>query len=302
MPDDQWLESEPLNELVQDLAREATGKYRIESADAIEMILEDFESNATLQRAVVENDTAHRLKRTKAFKNAATAAKKKIYYRLRNYRIDAQEIDDLLVQLEQTSPTTPLEKRSQIVSAIVGGHASTRERLPSQDEFYRRLFEQVKPPNRVMDVGCGVHPLMFPFDSAWAREIECYIAVDRNDNDISCINHFARTHQLDQLRGIPWEISEGWSKLTELTGCKQFDVAFMMKVVPVVLRQQRELLPVLVETPATTWLLSGSRVAMAKRRSIEKREKRVLEGFVSHAGRSIQHEFVVDEEFVWIVE
>jgi 16S rRNA (guanine(1405)-N(7))-methyltransferase len=78
-------------------------------------------------------------------------------------------------------------------------------------------------------------------------------------------------------------------------------LALIMKVVPVVCRQQRELLSVLAETPADTWLLTGSRIALAKRRSIERREKRVLEEFVSLAGRTVKHEFVVEEEFAWVV-
>lgn len=302
MSDDRWLDNEPLNGLVHDLAREASDKYRIESADAIEMIREEFETNPALHRAAAENDSPQKLKRTKVYKKAANSAKKKIYFRLRNYRSDAQPIDGLLTRLTQASPETPIQERQAIISAIIQGHASTRERLPSRDEFYRQLFEHVNPPQRIIDVGCGVHPLMLPFESDWAREIKVYVAVDKNSNDISCINHFARTQQLEPLTGIHWEISEGWSKLGQRQHCQQFDVAFLMKVVPVVLRQQRELLPVLTHTPATTWILTGSRIGLAKRRTIEKREKRVLEEFVSLAGRTVKHEFEVDEEFVWIVK
>ena len=302
MNDDQWLESQPLTELVADLAQEAVKKYRIERSDATQMILDEFESNPSLKRAVDENETAQKLKRTGSFKKAASAAKKRIYYHLRNYRNDAQQLERLIKELEHASLDTPIEYRQQLIDAVVLGHASTRERIPSRDEFYRQLSGLIPPPTHIIDIGCGVHPLMFPFEGNWSTQIARYVAVDKNPNDVSCINHFSRLSPQAQLSAIQWEISEGWPALAEQTGCEQFDIAFIMKVVPVVRRQQRDLLSVLSQTPAKSWLLTGSRVAMAKRRSIEKREQRVLEEFVALAGRTVKHEFVVEEEFAWIVE
>jgi 16S rRNA (guanine(1405)-N(7))-methyltransferase len=255
-----------------------------------------------LQQAASDHKTAQKLRRTSAFKKAASAAKKKIYYHLRNYRSDTLQLEHLIDELEQATPDTPIEKQNEIIASIINGHASTRERLVSQHEFYRRLSELVEPPRNILDIGCGVHPLMFPFDAEFSKRIDRYIAADKNGKDIACIRQFSRLQQNKNLVGVQWDISDGWSALANETGCHQYDFAFIMKVVPVVGRQARELLTVLSETPAPRWLLTGSRVAMAKRRSIERRERRALEEFVTLAGRTVKHEFVVDEEFAWIVE
>lgn len=302
MLDDQWLESEHVSELVNELAQETAKKYRLESTQAYHILMDEFASNALLRKAAMENDTAQKLKRTSVFKKAASAAKKKIYYQLRNYRSDSQDLEQRIGELEQATPDTPINERNEIITAIVQGHASTRERLPSHDEFYRQLFDAIPSPRQILDIGCGVHPLMFPFDSEWSQPVERYVAADKNANDVQCINHFSRLQQNQKLAGVSWDISDGWAALEARTDCQNYDLAILMKVVPVVCRQQRELLDVLANTPATTWLLTGSRVAMAKRRSIERREKRVLEQFVTLSGRTVKHEFSVEEEFVWIVQ
>ena len=58
----------------------------------------------------------------------------------------------------------------------------------------------------------------------------------------------------------------------------------------------------LAQTPARTWVVTGSRTSMTRRRSIERRERAILRRFVELAGRSVRAEFVAGEEFAWVVE
>lgn len=300
--DENWQERVCLRELVEELATDAAKKYRIDTDEAVEIILDEFDSNPGLEKAVVASATSQKLKRTSIFKKAASAAKKRIYYQLRNYHNDSDELSRLIDDLDCATRDTPAEIQISWFDTIVQGHASTRERLPSASSFYDQLFKSVSAPQRVLDVGCGVHPIMFPFVADWADSIEQYVAAEKNPRDVACLQHFSRLQQINQLKAFRWEISDGWNALESESGCAQYDVAFVMKVVPVVRRQQRELLATLAQTPARTWVLSGSRVALAKRRSIEKREQRVLQEFVELSGRTVKHEFAVEEEFVWIVE
>ncbi len=288
---DDWVDNEPINELIQDLVNECTEKYRIPGDDAYEIIRAEFETSSVLKKAASENDSPEKLKRTSAFKKAANSAKKKVYYHLRNYRPNTNSLNDVLEQLRQTGFDTPVEDVERIVSTIVEGHASTRERLPSAAEFYRQFFDSVEPAPSIIDIGCGVHPLMFPFHSSWAEKVEHYLAVDRNSTDIACVNDVAQVQKNERLTGICWDLSEGWDNLFEQSPVRHFDLAIMTKLIPVVSRQQRQLLSVLAETPAATWLVTGSRVALAKRRWIERRERRVLDNFIELSGRRVTHEF-----------
>lgn len=42
-------------------------------------------------------------------------------------------------------------------------HASTRERLPHLDRFYRGIWERTGTPHRLLDLGCGLGPLALPW-------------------------------------------------------------------------------------------------------------------------------------------
>jgi 16S rRNA (guanine(1405)-N(7))-methyltransferase len=42
-------------------------------------------------------------------------------------------------------------------------HASTRERLPHLDRFYRGIWEHTGVPGRLLDLGCGLGPLGIPW-------------------------------------------------------------------------------------------------------------------------------------------
>src|SRR5262249_9751916 len=47
--------------------------------------------------------------------------------------------------------------------AILGHHASTRERLPLLDAFYARTLGSLPPPGHVLDIACRLNPLTTPW-------------------------------------------------------------------------------------------------------------------------------------------
>lgn len=46
---------------------------------------------------------------------------------------------------------------------IMSSHASTRERLPSIENFYTVCLERVQPVRSVLDIACGLNPLSLPW-------------------------------------------------------------------------------------------------------------------------------------------
>ncbi len=46
---------------------------------------------------------------------------------------------------------------------VMAHHASTRERLPLLDSFYKSIFADLGPINSVLDVACGLNPLTIPW-------------------------------------------------------------------------------------------------------------------------------------------
>jgi 16S rRNA (guanine(1405)-N(7))-methyltransferase len=46
---------------------------------------------------------------------------------------------------------------------VLAQHASTAERIPLLEEYYRRIFSITGKPEVLLDLACGLHPLAFPW-------------------------------------------------------------------------------------------------------------------------------------------
>ncbi|MFW6107286.1 MAG: Rmt family 16S rRNA (guanine(1405)-N(7))-methyltransferase [bacterium] len=117
----------------------------------------------------------------------------------------------------------------QACRRALGQHASTRERLPLLDAFYRRLFALTGVPRRVLDLACGLHPLGLPW-MGLPREAP-YAAFDIDGRAVDFLNRCfaamgvgARAEHRDVLCSPP----EGPA-----------DVAFLLKTFPCLERQER---------------------------------------------------------------
>lgn len=298
-----------LSELLEELVDRTVRQYRIAPGQAESILRQSLEANTALRQLLAGELSCERLRRSAVFKRAASEAKRRVYYHLRSYSA-ASPGDSAEQTAAPTDPRQLLEAlaadrndaaREAARRSVLERHASTRERLATADEFYDQLFRRIEPPRRVLDVGCGVQPLMFPFSCPGAAGIECYLALDSAERDIGLVNAYARGSELACLRARAWNLAEGWRIVQQLAGGERFELALMMKLVPVLRRHDRRLLAILAEAPARTWVVTGSRISMTRRVSIERRERRALHEFVRAAGREVCGEFSAGEEFAWIV-
>jgi 16S rRNA (guanine(1405)-N(7))-methyltransferase len=71
---------------------------------------------------------------------------------------------------------------------ILDQHASTRERLPILEEFYRRIFGITGIPKSILDLACGLNPFSIP----WMRILPAtqYFAYDLHEPRVNLINDF----------------------------------------------------------------------------------------------------------------
>jgi 16S rRNA (guanine(1405)-N(7))-methyltransferase len=63
--------------------------------------------------------------------------------------------------IEDTSLGSP-ELRAFCLD-VLGEHASTAERIPHLEAFYRQLFAAAGTPSTILDLACGLHPLGLPW-------------------------------------------------------------------------------------------------------------------------------------------
>ena len=101
-------------------------------------------------------------------------------------------------------------------------HASSRERLPILDEFYRETLAEIAPVRSVLDVACGLNPLAIPFMplAVGATYTACDIYTDLADfldQAFPLLGVSGSALALDVTRTIPPE---------------QVDLALIVKAIP----------------------------------------------------------------------
>ncbi|SER40549.1 hypothetical protein [Actinokineospora terrae] len=278
-----------MRSLAADLAGDIVRRYRIEHDDAVDMVVESFGRNRALVSAVGDAESVDKVKRLRVYRDAATAAKKEIYHHLRRYRpaeSSATAAVDRLVE----------EHSAEAIQAVVSGHVSTAERLGTIDSFFSQLFDHIGSPNNIIDVGCGVLPLVFPLDDPPVSHLW---AVDTDPEAIRAVSAHARVDQ--RIHPVRWDLTEDWPALVEQGLPTRLDVALVLKVLPVVARRSPKALEVLARTPADLLVFSGSRTAMAKRQDIERRETGVLRRFFAEYGFTEVGEFRTEDEICLVV-
>ena len=99
-----------------------------------------------------------------------------------------KKIEKALQALEMPITTSNIKATC---SKVLRFHASSQERLPLLDEFYSQLFQQLTPPNKIMDLACGLNPFTLP----WSLE-QCeffYYDADIDHSSVKLFNQYFKS-------------------------------------------------------------------------------------------------------------
>jgi 16S rRNA (guanine(1405)-N(7))-methyltransferase len=291
--DDFWAATEAGRAVVEQTAAALVRRYRLDEEAAHKAVAEALGADADLTRTAAQLGEPARILRLARFRRLESDLRRRVYYDLRRYRADPTSMSALAEQLAAARD----DDRPRIVQQLLECHASTRERrgdLPALRSFLGRVTADART---MLDVGCGVFPLAFPFAER-ERPLESYRALDRDEESLAAVRAFARGTGLECLATHAWRVVDGWG----LLGGAEFDVALLLKVVPVVARQEREHLAELAAVPARRLVVSGSRLGLAKRRDIERRERGTIQRFLGQRGARVVEEFVTADEFFVVAE
>lgn len=118
---------------------------------------------------------ARELSKRRNMKEVVKATRSKLHQVAGAY-FTRQEYERWLDMLREAAATGSRDDLKAVCRAIMGHHASTRERLPILDELYTRTLAGIGPIRRVLDVACGLNPLALPW-MPLAPDAE-YIAYD----------------------------------------------------------------------------------------------------------------------------
>ncbi len=93
-------------------------------------------------------------------KEAIKAAKNRLHQVAGAY---LNALPDYAAWLDRLRSASDADARREVCRSMMQSHASSRERLPILDEFYRETLAEIAPVRSVLDVACGLNPLAIPF-------------------------------------------------------------------------------------------------------------------------------------------
>lgn len=113
----------------------------------------------TIDPQVIERVGRESLQRYPSLKAAIKATKTELHQMIGAYADRALPYTQWLAEL-QSAPDEAI--RQAVCRRLMAHHASTRERLPALAQLYPACFGG-QPPQRVLDLGCGLNPLAIPW-------------------------------------------------------------------------------------------------------------------------------------------
>ncbi len=298
MEENQIEKVDLLNKVIDVLVTEVLKTYKADKSSLLDLISSSIKSNKDLINIIKKETDFKKIARTRAYKDFSNKIKRNVYSELRRYYQDVDDLDVIVDKFKKLQIDG--EESKNYVKSLLQYHVSTKERLVNLSNFYDPIKKYIMESKKIIDIGCGLNPLMVPFNSDGSK-VEKYIAADKDKKSIKIIEAYSEWLGDDKLVGVNWDLKEGWQELFKKTGIELYDIAFIMKVVPVVKRQERELLSVLRDTPARLLFITGSKTSMTKNSSIEKRERNDISDFIDECGCTKILEFNRSEEFGWLV-
>jgi hypothetical protein len=247
-------------------------RYKMEHSEAKEMFLNMLEKNPKLYKILSESPDLSFVRRLSEYKEFMKKYKKDVYYRLRTYR-----------------PGSLADTSQEL-------HISTQERAPYNDEFFKQVRNNVPSVTSLLDIGGGLLPLSFPFEMF--PELKHYVWVDKDKKAYESLKKLGNDKLVlfnESIGARSWE-----DYLPE--GSNTFDLALMLKLVSVLGRQERVLLPLLTTVPADIYLVTSPKESMTKKESIERRERKVLRFFSSATGKTVIGALDVPNEFGYFLK
>ena len=192
--------------------------------------------------------------RLRIYRDAAAAAKRDIYYRLRRYRAAETAFDDAVQALAGLAPGSPRHLITERVTAVAAAHVSTAERLPHLDGFVAALTAAAGAFETVVNARLPVSCRCCSRSTGRRAGVREYWALDKDPRAIAAAREYARDPRGPAPPAGPVEHRRRLAGRVAAGLPARCDLGLLLKVVPVVGRRQSpELLRVLAAIPATGW-------------------------------------------------
>jgi 16S rRNA (guanine(1405)-N(7))-methyltransferase len=190
-----------------------------------------------LQPELVRRIAAQELGKGRSFKQALKAARGKLHQAGGAYLPAGIDYEPWLAELQRLPRSLDNPAVKDFCRRMLALHASTRERLPTLEDFYARTLAPLAPLHSLLDLACGLNPLALPWLplAEGAEVFACDIYTDL----VAFLNRFFAHFR---LRGRA-EVLD----LTQSLPAQPAQVALLLKTIPCLEQLDKTVAPRLLD-------------------------------------------------------
>lgn len=145
-----------------------------------------------IDKTVIENIAKSELKKGRSWKDTVKAVRNKLHQVGAAYQPQGIDYDQLLSEMKSISRDLYSSEAKRFCIQAMSMHASTRERLPILNQFYKETLATFNEIDSLLDVACGLNPLALawlPITSSTKITV-CDIYTDQMDFLNAFFDHF----------------------------------------------------------------------------------------------------------------
>jgi 16S rRNA (guanine(1405)-N(7))-methyltransferase len=193
-----------------------------ESLDQLVNAVLSSRKYSQISPAFVRSLALRELRHRRSYKEALKGTKNKLHQVAGAYQDSQPDYSEWLERLRSAQASPQPGALQDACRALMVHHASTRERLPILEDFYRVVLAGLPPIHSVLDVACGLNPLALPWMEL-PPQVE-YFAVDIYQDMLDFLEGFMR------LLGITGRTAA--ADVLEFSFERVVDLAFVLKAIP----------------------------------------------------------------------
>jgi 16S rRNA (guanine(1405)-N(7))-methyltransferase len=217
-----------------------------DSEEQLQALIEAVSSSSKYRQVspdLIRSVGQRELNSRSSWKAAVKATKNKLHQVAGAYQASKSDYGQALTLLREKADS-PAEFR-EACRQIMHWHISTRERLAIIDDFFTETLLNVTPVHTVLDVGCGLNPVAWPW-MPFDDQVN-YIAYDIYADTMHFVQDFMRLTGINgraETRDVLWD-----------PPTQPVDLAFILKTLPCLEKLEKTAATKLIDAIQARYLL-----------------------------------------------
>jgi len=293
--------------IVKESVEKIVKRYKVSPEQAEEFFLDEAFKNKVFMEKALEFSEKKNFSKWSEYRKVMKKTKKNIYYNLRQYKHESvQEIKEKFDELKKALKKEKPEKTLDLHKHLLKMHISSKERIEFYPEFYKKIFEVTGKPDSLLDVSTGFNYFSLIFSGL--KKLD-FVGTEYKKEFVEQMNEYFKLTENSGIKGKGFLLDlkntdfDTRNELLDLNNGKNFDVVFLLKLIPVIEREKRGLTENLLDLIPAKWIvLSCSKESMTKKEKISFRETGTIKKFIKENSLYLSAQIDFPNEIVFVVK